>query len=1016
MGWRVAFLVLVLGWSAGAQSPRPGWGATPYAGPGGTGVTFRTWAPNASSVTVAGTFNGWNTTSLTLSPEGNGVWSRDIAGILPGAQYKFVINGSLWRRDPYSRGNVGTGTRNSIVVNPDAFDWGGAKTFVRADNRDLVIYELHVGAFYDPNPGDEAVGRFTNVAEKLDHLVALGINAVELMPVSDFATPTSWGYNPSYPFAVEPSYGNPDELKALVKACHERGIAVFMDMVHNHWGDDFNDWSLWQYDGWSGTGSGGGIFFFEEPGPCCSPWGPRPDYRRTEVSDYIARSFRLWLEEYRMDGFRWDAPKYILFTDSAMTTPVPGASAMVGHILSALSNEFGSVLNIAEDIAGAPGFDGHWDFSYHATLQNLLAQGSDTDRNIPALASAINRAPGRVIYSESHDTTGDLNNGRRLPVAIDASDPESYFARKRSALGAVFTLTAPGIPMIWMGQEMLATNVFGDRRPLDWSRTNTFVHVVQLYQDLIRLRRNMDGVTAGLSGNRCEMLVTDNSQKVIGYRRYDDEHPEQDVVVLANLRNTTRQRVMPFPRAGAWYVHINTDASTYGPDYGDAGPAFVVAAGSPPTAEVTIGPYSALILSQQPLIGVTLARLDLDDAALGNGNGAAEAGEIVLASAVVSNRSGVAVSGATVELRARDSGVTVLQPLIALPELAAGQVATGATRFAVAMPHDWACGRSAAFDAVVRFPGGEFWSAPEFPGGIAVETGSATARMDSANVPVDILDNMTVYSNLEISDPAWGDVEGLSVYLRINHTWNADMIIALQHPDGTEVTLANQRGGSGDNFGTGACGSSGIVFAVFDDGAATAIGAGTSPFAGQFRPESPLAAFTGKPAAGTWRLRIDDVFPADPGALLCWGLELRAQRRSYQCDTVFEIAADRDGDGLPDWWEWAYYGDPTHALADADDDEDGFVNREEFWAGTDPRRADSTFTARIEPAQPGDPTPAIQWPSAPGRAYRIWRTRDLLHVPFQLWRPHVPATPIVNREIDPESADAPWFYRVELLE
>ncbi|HMP72232.1 MAG TPA: alpha-amylase family glycosyl hydrolase [Kiritimatiellia bacterium] len=995
------------------QSARPGWGATPYTGPDGAGVTFRTWAPNASSVTVAGNFNGWNTLTLPLSPEGNGIWSRDVANIGASAQYKFVINGNLWRRDPYSQQNVGSGTRNSIVVDHGAFNWGGEKSFVIPPPHELVIYELHVGAFFAPQPG--LVGRFTNVIAKLDHLVDLGINAIELMPVNDFASITSWGYNPSYPFAIEPSYGSPDDLKRLVKASHERGIAVLMDMVHNHWGSDENDWSLWQYDGWSGTGSGGGIFFFEEPGWCCTWWGPRPDYRRPEVQDYILENFRMWKRDYRIDGFRWDAPQFMLYTDNTRSMTVPGASNLIDLVISTLSNEYDRTYHIAEDIKGVVGFNSHWDFSFHSTLQNIMAQGSDNNRNMINLAGIINHEPNRIIYSESHDTTGDLNNGRRLPVAIHGEDPESYFARKRTGLAALFTLTAPGTPMIWMGQEMLATNVFGDLRPLDWERTNTFAETTRLYRDLIRLRRNLDGLSAGLLGPNCGMFLIDNSAKLIGYRRYTDDHPEQDVVVLANLRNATvTNRSVTFPRPGPWYVHFNSDSLTYGADYSGTGPGYVIASGSPPAAEIDLGPYSALILSQTPDTSVIGIRLDLDDTTLGNANHILEPGETLFANLIVFNSSPLPAQTVTAELQARHPDILIKQPIVHIPFIDPGGVVTSTTRFVFHLPSDWICGTPVELDVILQHPGGQSYLTEAFPSGSPSDLHPATSTFLSPDVPQDILDNQTIYSELLIDQPSLGAIQKVVPRLRIDHTWNSDMIIALQHPDGTEILLADRRGGSGENYGDGDCGSPELLYTVFDDQAPTAIAAGTSPFTGAYQPETPLAALNGKPANGLWRLRITDVFPLDPGVLHCWELEIDAIEIVYACDATPQLSLDTDGDGLPDWWELAFFGGPTNAIAHQDYDSDGYTNLEEYLAGTDPLNPDSFLRLAAIPDAHGEPAVQLHWPSATDRTYTLWFTPDLADSPFEILETGIPATPILNIWRNEDPALPIGFYLIEL--
>ena len=212
-----------------AQSSRPGWGSVPFAGASGTGVTFRAWIPGASSVSVAGSFNGWSTTAkpLVLESATSGVWSVDVATARTNHSYKYVVNGSLWRSDPRSRVIQSGDNNNSVVVSTNAFEWNGDPLGI-TNARDVVIYEAHVGTF----PG--ASGSFSTFTNRLAYLEELGISAIELMPINEFPSATSWGYNLAYPFAVERNYGTPDDLRRLVQRGHQRGIVFLMDVVHNH--------------------------------------------------------------------------------------------------------------------------------------------------------------------------------------------------------------------------------------------------------------------------------------------------------------------------------------------------------------------------------------------------------------------------------------------------------------------------------------------------------------------------------------------------------------------------------------------------------------------------------------------------------------------------------------------------------------------------------------------------------------------------------------------------------------
>jgi len=174
-----------------AQSTHPGMGAILYADSNGTGVTFRVWAPNATNVSVPGSFNGWNTSAHFLTNEpGTGLWSRDIPTAHANDEYKYYINRFLWKRDPRGR-KVVNSAGNSIVYDPNAFTWAGDTSLpVTAPN--TVIYEMHVGAFYDPSPSSGGPGKFSDAITKLNYLTNLGVTAVELMPIAEFAGDRAW--------------------------------------------------------------------------------------------------------------------------------------------------------------------------------------------------------------------------------------------------------------------------------------------------------------------------------------------------------------------------------------------------------------------------------------------------------------------------------------------------------------------------------------------------------------------------------------------------------------------------------------------------------------------------------------------------------------------------------------------------------------------------------------------------------------------------------------------------------
>jgi 1,4-alpha-glucan branching enzyme len=614
---RVALLLANLAFAtvAFAQSTRPGWGSIPYHDASGTGVAFRVWAPHATSVYVPGQFNGWSTSATPLAMEltngvWNGVWSADVTGAAPGQQYKYYINysgGSVWRHDPRSRLVTNSGSAagaNDIIYDPAAFNWTGDNLIPPALN-DLVIYELHMGTF----PSSATPSRFIAATNKLDYLKSLGVNAVEVMPIAEFPGDNSWGYNPAQPFAVENvGYGGTDGFKTFVRACHDRGLAVLLDVVHNHYGP--SDLDMWNFDGWPGvTSLQGGIYFNQSNTNLqITPYAnTRPNFSLQPVRDFVQDNFTMWLSECHVDGFRWDTPGLMMNANNYGY--ISDAGNLINGINAMIHTQYTGKISISEDVYNSFGFDSAWDTSYPYVVTPVLTAASDASRSMTVIANAVRynaryggvAGPGRVAFLESHDVVGDLNGGVRLVTAIDPATPNSYRARKLSTLGAAVTLSAPGVPMIFQGQEMLENQPFSSSRPVDWSKTNTYSYIVQFYRDLIGARRNLKGYTPGLEGDQCSAIVADNVNKVVAFHRWKSSAPSQDVVVIANFTNATVNNYpLTFPAPGNWYVHLNSDSTLYGPDYGNVGSSVVIASGSPAVGTVTLGPYSALILSQTP--------------------------------------------------------------------------------------------------------------------------------------------------------------------------------------------------------------------------------------------------------------------------------------------------------------------------------------------------------------------------------------------------------------------------------
>ena len=577
-------------------------------GPDGCG--FRVWAPHASAVSVVGDFNAWAADADPLAGEGNGYWYGYVSGAGVGHAYRYSLthgDETFTRVDPYAL-EVTNSVGNGVICDADGFDWEGDQAHW-PPHHELVIYELHIGTFAP----DLGVGDFADAVGKLDYLKELGVNAIEIMPISEFAGDLSWGYNPAHIFAVESAYGGPDAFKTLVKEAHRRGIAVIQDVVYNHFGP--SDLNLWRFDGWSENDKGGIYFYNDERS--ATPWGDtRPDYGREEVRRFIRDNALLWLREYHVDGLRLDMTPYMRSVDGNGFGLEEGMSLM-RWITDSVREEFPGRIVIAEDLHGhdrmtgqasdAAGFHAQWDAAFVHPVRAAIIVADDDQRSMGSVADAVRHAFNgdalqRVIYTESHDEVA--NGSARVPHEIDAADETGWWAQKRSTLGGGLVMTAPGVPMIFQGQEALEGGWFSDDDPLDWLRADDFHGIARLYQDLIDLRLNRGGVTRGLTGSGLNVFHVDEDAKVIAFQRWAEHGPGDDVVVVANFHRDARERYrIGWPAGGLWKLRFNSDASSYSAAFGDF-PTFDVEPftededGLAFHTDLSIGPYSLLIYSQ----------------------------------------------------------------------------------------------------------------------------------------------------------------------------------------------------------------------------------------------------------------------------------------------------------------------------------------------------------------------------------------------------------------------------------
>ncbi|MFA7097756.1 MAG: malto-oligosyltrehalose trehalohydrolase [Gammaproteobacteria bacterium] len=434
----------------------------------GGAVRFRLWAPAAARVDLCLERNGM-VRELPLQPVGAGWYELVTAAAAAGSRYRFRIDGGLCVPDPASRFQPDDVQGPSQVIDPHAWEWQDDGWRGRPWE-ETVLYELHVDTF-TPR------GTFRGVQERLEHLLRLGVTAIELMPVADFPGERNWGYDGVLPFAPDSRYGTPEQLKELVQSAHQHGLMVFLDVVYNHFGPEGNYLHLYAPQ-----------FFTERHH---TPWGAAINYDGPErhwVRQFFIHNALYWLEEYRFDGLRLDAVHAIM-DDSRPDILIELAEAVhdglgrMRHIHLVLENDANAARYLQRGESGLPHwYVAQWNDDFHHAL-HVLGSGEhggyyqDYRRETAALlgrcltegfayqgeASAYRQGAPRgepsrhlpptafVAFLQNHDQVGNRAFGERAAALMK---PEAL-----RALAAVYLL-APSIPLLFMGEEWGTTRPF----------------------------------------------------------------------------------------------------------------------------------------------------------------------------------------------------------------------------------------------------------------------------------------------------------------------------------------------------------------------------------------------------------------------------------------------------------------------------------------------------------------------------------------------------------------------------
>jgi maltooligosyltrehalose trehalohydrolase len=563
---------------------------------GGGRCHFRVWAPSARRVEVRITFPGERVVELR---EEGGYYRATAEGVEPGSLYTYRLDGRVERPDPASRSQPRGVHGPARVVDPE-FPWEDHCWF-GLPLKDYVIYELHVGAFTPE-------GTFEAILPHLEDLKKLGVTALEIMPVAQFPGNRNWGYDGVYPFAVQGSYGGPTGLKKLIDACHQKGLAVVLDVVYNHLGPEGN--------------------YLRDFGPYFTdryktPWGESLNFDgpyNDGVRRFFIENALYWVTEFHLDALRIDAIHAILdfsaepFLEELALTVQEQAERLNRQVFLIAESDLNDTRPIRPRAWGGYGLDAQWNDDFHHAVHTLLT-GERTGYyedfgKVRDLAKSLREGyiyageyspyrrrrhgnnsrtvpAGRfVVFSQNHDQVGNRMLGERLSSIVP-------WEGLKMAAGCV--LLSPFLPLLFMGEEYgepapfqyfishsdpdLVEAVRQGRKeefrafqwkgePPDPQAEETFLRcqlnhelrrvgrhriLLEFYRELIGLRRTLPPL-AFLSKEHLEALVLEK-EKILRVRRW---RGNEEVFLAFNFGDSRKSADLPIPE-GNWRKQFDSE-------------------------------------------------------------------------------------------------------------------------------------------------------------------------------------------------------------------------------------------------------------------------------------------------------------------------------------------------------------------------------------------------------------------------------------------------------------------------
>jgi 1,4-alpha-glucan branching enzyme len=556
------------------------------------GTHFAVWAPEAREVSVIGDFNGWRHDANPLLPAGeSGVWRGFVAGVEPGALYKYAIHSRatgerLEKADPYAFASEFRPRTASRVYDLDGYAWRDEEWLARRGEMQslrapMSVYELHPGSWRRIPEANNRWLSYRELADALaEYVSAMGFTHVELMPITEHPFDGSWGYQTTGYFAPTSRYGTPHDLMYLIDTLHRRGIGVILDWVPAHFPSD--EHGLARFDG-------SHLYEHDDPRLGRHPdWGTLIfNYGRTEVANFLIASALFWIERYHMDGLRVDAVASMLYLDYSRRqgewypNPFGGRENLEAVTFLKRLNEYvygqcPGAITIAEEstawpgvsrptYSGGLGFGLKWDLGWMHDRLDYMARDPVHRR------WHQDRLTFRGLYAHSEHFVLPLSHdevvhGKGSLLARMPGDRWQQFANLRLLLGDQFA--QPGKKLLFMGDEFAQEREWNHEASLDWHLLADPMHrgVQRWVRDLNTLYRGepvlyeQDAEPHGLDWVDC----SDTGQSVVSLMRTGFD-PDRAVIFVFNFTPVPRAGYrIGVPWGGRWTEILNSDASLYG--------------------------------------------------------------------------------------------------------------------------------------------------------------------------------------------------------------------------------------------------------------------------------------------------------------------------------------------------------------------------------------------------------------------------------------------------------------------